>query len=479
MSDWKKCFVQTQAFYQVVENDGKFNMNSEDNGIQEETSFDFEPVFDFVSNNSSILLDKGTATLNVGDKRFDLNVETKLDLIPRPRIDLYVSFDTLGVYDAISTAAYYKNERCIFQRNNEDIEVLLLNCPYEENSCWNVKCSPSSVPMFWKGKDDTKIDYLIFHLFNFPDFLGTRHSCKKHKNGSCTIQHIDLHSNDWDIELKSLHFTMQNIKSFKKDGINQLSHVGCIKRPDRTPFQGNEASECLQIIRYFLAFAKGTWCNPVCAVGFNDSKERVWESWASSKSVDVPFVWFDHYHGEQLQLLFPLFMKKWVDKHWHDSLHTIIYWYVNANDIERGIEGCLILAQAAFELLSYEVSVNEKRLIWSRSFKDMLASDKFRMLFSTLHIPIDIPDETSEMKKLAKELKWLDAPHALTEIRNSLVHPVHKNRKKFNRQLLMEAWKLSLWYLELGILAVCGYTRTYGNRLKNDPIGTVDKVPWI
>lgn len=41
-----------------------------------------------------------------------------------------------------------------------------------------------------------------------------------------------------------------------------------------------------------------------------------------------------------------------------------------------------------------------------------------------------------------------------------------------------EAWNLGLWYLEMGILAVCGYSGTYGNRLKQRWIGQSENVAW-
>jgi hypothetical protein len=81
------------------------------------------------------------------------------------------------------------------------------------------------------------------------------------------------------------------------------------------------------------------------------------------------------------------------------------------------------------------------------------------------------------MAKLAKVFNWLDAPHALTEIRNSLIHPEHKNRGRF-QSVYYEAWNLGLWYLATGLLAVCGYSGTYWNRLRQRWLGRVEKVPW-
>jgi hypothetical protein len=172
-------------------------------------------------------------------------------------------------------------------------------------------------------------------------------------------------------------------------------------------------------------------------------------------------------------------MKIWSLDDWREALHEVIYWYLNANYSSRGIDAGIILTQAAIERLSYQFAVKEKRLVTSEGFKNLWASDKFRLLFSSLEIPLDIPPETPVIQTLAnnQKMKWLDSPHALTEIRNSLVHPEHKKRGQLS-DAYYEAWNLGLWYLEMGILAICGYNGTYGNRLKQRRVGQVESVPW-
>jgi hypothetical protein len=170
-------------------------------------------------------------------------------------------------------------------------------------------------------------------------------------------------------------------------------------------------------------------------------------------------------------------MKRWENEDWRVALQEVIYWYLNANFSSRGIDAGIILTQAAIERLSYEYAVKNKRLLTVNGFKDLWASDKFRLLFSSLGIDLEIPGETPEIEKLAKKFNWLDAPHALTEIRNSLVHPEHKKRGQLD-SVYYEAWNLGLWYLEMGLLAICNYSGTYGNRLKQRWVGQVENVPW-
>jgi hypothetical protein len=82
------------------------------------------------------------------------------------------------------------------------------------------------------------------------------------------------------------------------------------------------------------------------------------------------------------------------------------------------------------------------------------------------------------MQGIAKKFNWIDAPHAITEIRNSLIHPEHKRRGQFGKAFY-PAWELSQWYLELALLRICEYSGTYSNRTVSGKwIGTVEPVPW-
>jgi hypothetical protein len=82
-------------------------------------------------------------------------------------------------------------------------------------------------------------------------------------------------------------------------------------------------------------------------------------------------------------------------------------------------------------------------------------SDEFRLLLSSLDIPIEIDDNLPKLKKLAKAKKWEDTARAMGEIRNSIVHSNSKRRKEFN-DAMYETWNLGLWYLELSLLKLVG-----------------------
>ncbi len=338
----------------------------------------------------------------------------------------------------------------------------------------NIKWIPKSEPVIGLGDESTEMKRVVFHLFNFTDLLGTRRSSEQ------AITHVDLACREWEVELKSLFATSDNFKALKAKGGFRLTHIGYFEKPDGSSFSGKDANECLEALGFFLSFAKGIWCEPICAVGFDASGGRAWESWSSPREPwQTSRSWFDPHNSSHLATLFPGFMNRWQDDDWREALHEVLYWYLNANHSSRGIDAGIILTQAAIERLSYEFSVKDRRLLTVNGFKDLWASDKFRLLLSSMKIPLDIPAETSELRRLARnsQMNWLDAPHALTEIRNSLIHPENKRRGQLS-SAYYEAWNLGLWYLEIGILAICGYSGYYCNRLKQRWIGQTEKVPW-
>jgi len=439
-----------------------------------------EPAYNFGASGQNVQLHQGPAEMGIDGNIYAGDGEVRLDLLPRANIHVYGYFRGVPVKDAMYASVGQK-EITSFSISGHPVEGFRLSSGGDATAQeFNIKWCPKSEPINGVGDESTQMTRVLFHLFNFVDLLGTRRSTEQSGTTLHAIEHVDLACDEWKVELKSLLSTRDNIKLLKEEGGYRLTHIGDFSRTDGTPFTGKKAVECLTALRFFLSLAKGGWCEPVCAVGFDASGNRVWESWSSPKELwHNPLSWFDFHSGSQLTTLFPDFMKRWANDDWREALHEVIYWYLNSNHSSRGIDAGIILTQAALERLSYEYSVRDKRLLTAKGFKDLWASDKFRLLFSSLRIPLDIPVATPTLQGFAPsgQMNWIDAPHALTEIRNSLVHPEHKHRGHFG-SAYYEAWNLGLWYLEMGILAVCDYSGNYRNRLKQRWVGQTEDVPW-
>ena len=444
------------------------------------TTQSFAPAFQFGAPNQSVSLAKNTVTIKIDGNIYTGNGEVRLDLLPRAGIHIYAEFQEIPPPVAAAIANFQK-EITSFTFGAKKVSGFSLGAGGDmTRQTMTLNWRPKSEPLIGIGDDSVSMHWLVFHLFNFKDIFGIRCTREQSDPSGQDIQHVALEADNWKVELRSLVETPDHFKKLKAEGGYGLTHIGCLKKHDESSFTGKEAEKALHALRSFFSFAKGMWCEPICAVGFDDSSTHIWESWSSPREpwYSPIMSWFDPYHCEQLTGLFPGFMKRWEDEDWREALDEVIYWYLNANYSPRGIDAGIILTQAAIERLSYEYTVIDRRLIEAKGFTDLRASDKFRLLFSSLDIPIDISTNVPEMGTLAKKFNWLDAPHAMTEVRNSLVHPEHKRRGQFG-SVLFETWNLGLWYLELALLRICGYFGTYSNRLVLKCVGRVEDVPWM
>lgn len=325
--------------------------------------------------------------------------------------------------------------------------------------------SSSSEPIVAVGDDSTQMQCIIFHLFNFKDILATS---------------VNLNADDWIVEIKSLPESDSIFKKLEKEGGYGLTHVGCIKKRDNSLISGKEAMEINYALKYFFSFAKGDWCEPICPVGFDNSGKKVWKSWsAPTTSFSSLESWFDKHHCEQLENLFPCFIRCWFNENLNDTIQKAIYWYINA--INSKIDVGIVLTQTVLEGMSFGYVVNVLKKKTADTFKRLSAAEKIKLLFDNLNlnIPVGIKENTPELKKVAEEFRWQDnALEAIILVRNSLVHPNKKYRGKFKSALYYDARNLGLWYFELSLIKLLGYTGTYSNRLTAKWVGEVEEVPW-
>lgn len=419
------------------------------------------PLFPFSEPNQSVIIAKDEALIkdSTGTVLLHGNAEVRLDLLPRPRIHVLITnieeLDDIKKFEL--SIRFFSGELVFLELKNHEKHIKGFVTEWKSSNPKDPSLifSSSSEPIFGIGNDDTHMQKIVFHLFNFKEMLA---------DNVIYPEHVHLEADNLVVELKSLTESENNFKKLKNEGDYGLTHIGCFKKRDDTFISGKEAIETLHALQYFFSFAKGAWCNPVCAVGFDLSENRVWESWSSpiyscSQNLSQPKSWFDAYHSEQIENLFPGFMNHWNDQKWNDTFQKGIYWYLSAN-ISRTDAG-IILTQSALERLSYEYFKGKT----GAPTDSASASYKLRQLFSSLNIPIDITENTPDLKKMGDKWKWDDAPHALTEMRNYLVHPKNKYHPEKFGPAIYDAWNLGLWYLELSLLNLCGYSETYANRL--------------
>jgi hypothetical protein len=177
--------------------------------------------------------------------------------------------------------------------------------------------------------------------------------------------------------------------------------------------------------------------------------------------------------------LFPAFVELWSQPCWKDQLRKVVYWYVNANTTGGGVnvDSGLLFTQAALELLAWTYCVNDKKVVSEKPFGPrggLSAMDKLSLLVGLLGLPLDIPKGLSALHG-RRGRKYRNSMDAITDLRNGLVHPTGSGSVAHNSYL--EAWMLSLWYVEVVILKLCNYSGKYSNRLVERHVGEVESLP--
>ncbi|HAG83144.1 MAG TPA: hypothetical protein DCL61_18760 [Cyanobacteria bacterium UBA12227] len=330
-----------------------------------------------------------------------------------------------------------------------------------------------------------KLSYLLFHLTNFYDFFGNVIVGKQ-----CLFRgRLVLEAQGWKVTIDSLE-NLKNIKkTLKTKGGYCITHIGKIEHSPQNLFDTKEVDNLLTALGYFCSFCRGFWTFPILPVGYDINGDKVWEQWAAYKATPWKSVssWFPDSTAlvrpcESLSMLFPGFWHRWQNPIWHQPIRLAIDWYIQSNAHAGSIESSIIMAQAAFELLSIVLLVEDKRLVNSKEFDRLPAAKKLRQLLVEFGIPLNIPDSLSNLKKFSAQLNWMDGPQALTRIRNIIVHSGKPQERTIilnaPYDVLYEAKRLSLWYLELILLHLFDYRGDYCNRVSANFMNPLDPVPW-
>lgn len=256
-----------------------------------------------------------------------------------------------------------------------------------------------------------------------------------------------------------------------EDGGSGITAIGVLESTDGRSFTWQDAEPHIEALRVFLSFVCGRWTGPMSPAGLDAAGERVWFRW-SVPLVDqgfTVFTWFDTHHDMALSDIAPVFMNKWHDPVWKDTLSYAIYWFVRANSAAAGADGSLILSQAALEILSWTYLVTCSG-ISRKAFNDMPAAKRIGQLLTPMGIPSEVPASFKVLQSISA-----DGAAAIVIVRNDLVHP----EKRAGVLPATEAWTLAQRYVELVILRLCGFDGEHANRTVSPRwVGQVERVPW-
>jgi hypothetical protein len=188
--------------------------------------------------------------------------------------------------------------------------------------------------------------------------------------------------------------------------------------------------------------------------------------------------WVDPVRPFDVVELFPKFEALRRDSFWKEALSHAIRYYLDANKPDP-VNLAIVTAQPAFELLAWSVLKERTGLIAPGVFKELTAREKIERLLLLAGIPLNIPLSCSCLTSQAAVHEWTNGPHAITHMRNTMTHPT-LNRARFSLDCWIDAWRLTLSYLEFVLLRLMSYEGWHLSRLPGGrrDAGGSEPLPW-
>ena len=335
------------------------------------------------------------------------------------------------------------------------------------------------------GDKSINVDKVFFSIPNFRNILGEITSFNNNKGA--TRSRLSLEDSNYIIEIdKSLDYNNQ-IRELKNKGGFLILYSGTLKKKNGS-ISIKEALVVFESLDLFLTFLMGRKVSTIFHIGVLNKKEE-WSDF-STKTNEIyknPESWTLNYSIEGINKLFQEFSFLWEYENDRDFLQTLIHWYVEANNNSGYIEGSIIMAQTALELIYNWLLIEKKELIMGNDALNINASNKIRLLLSEIKVDKSIPESLHHLKdliKLTSEYKNYDAPEMIVQIRNAIIHSQLKKRKKLSEikvEAKAEALKLYILYIELSILYILKYKGKYTNRCSKElfPGDREADVPWL
>lgn len=330
-----------------------------------------------------------------------------------------------------------------------------------------------------KPENIEEVDHIIFHLTNFVNYDGD--NIREEGTNIFWRGRLSLEANGWKVTIDRVRDERRIIKALRDEGGFGITHLAKLERSCGQPFSFEEGEKLLYNLGYFLSFLNGLWSHPLLICGIRNGN-RIWQlfeipsitPWRNIKT------WLPYRSWDKLLALntaFEGFITLASSSDWDNAVISSLHWFVEANLNAGAVEGSVILACTALELLGWSYLVKNNSILTEKEFEKS-ATQALQTLLSHLKISDSTPSEMSSLLQLDN-----NGPKALLEIRNRIVHPPSRPGQRFITQYSFEARQeakvLALYYLELVLLKLFNYNGFYSKRFHSGYLGdSVVEVPW-
>jgi len=329
------------------------------------------------------------------------------------------------------------------------------------------------------GDKSITVEKMFFSIPNLREIHGS--VVKSYTNRRFLMARLELENDDYIITIDKCPNYKAKLKSLKDNGGYIILYSGELKRR-KGPVNLENTEDIFHCLNAFITFLNGRRTATVFLQGIYEDDVK-WIDY-SNKIID-PYKhvhsWPQKYSTNGLNELWQRFSSLWKNTDDKNFLETVIHWYIEANSNSGFTEGSIIMAQTALELLYNWWIVEDKKLIIGEDAKKMSASNKIRLLLSQLNISHLAPDRFTELQELIdNDINIIDAPDAIVQIRNAIVHSQEEKRRKIiaiHPHAKHEALELSIWYIEMALLRILNYDGKYMNRCSIE--NNEEYVPWV
>jgi hypothetical protein len=314
--------------------------------------------------------------------------------------------------------------------------------------------------------DATAVHRLIFHITGklTDDFLP-RCDTDEGEQGQ-----LGFSLPSWGLRMAALEEAPNTGFSFVVEAIPQAGPVT------------NESIDLLEERLFvLLGLVVGAEVGVGPVVGLDESDEVVWVHWGAPRIGLGSWRWCPSLIVDSALPALADGMSRMAQD---PSLEKIVsrglkYWMAaNARGVVLDVK--IPVACSGLELLAWGV-LQQRQWVTADSFKRLQAGATLRLLLQATDIPADLPADYEALaaRRAGYGNPADGGPELVFEVRNALVHPPKKLAKLEwpTHDELYEAWRLSMWYLELVIINLLGYQGEYVSRLRSGWF-SLDPVPW-
>jgi len=328
---------------------------------------------------------------------------------------------------------------------------------------------------------DQRFESVRLCLANFTDYFGQNVRYQRGSSVGGRTGRLSASSDIGELRLDEIPVDAELRKIVRQEAGFVISHVGQWL-PPAGGMTVADAESALNMLRVWFGLLNGAWSGPLFPEGLVGG-QIAWRQIAAWRLGDGRHVtsWMPRKHRLELSAMLTGFVRLWHDANWRAPLKSAVSWLVEANSSSTGLESRIILAQVALELLSWVELVETHRLHSRADFGRLSAAGRIRSLLQHAGVPAAVPDHFDRLRDLLQDDAF-DGPGIVTRIRNAVVHATEHNRAvvdSLDGQTLYECGQLALQYVELALLAACGYRGHYARRSWKGWKGSDEVlVPW-